>query len=236
MRHFYTDANYCCVSQSFIHEELVGFTCATQVLLPPWCPGAETEMSPSRSDSCTKETPAPAWSSLRKLNNASQSDFNISVSCLRPTVTLFCTKEHWLAADTDVGTESITHPEWWVTGKTSRTKHYSHFSTCNEKCNLLIPVHFNNFALLCCNTQASQLKMLQGKDEWAFHVNSQLWTFFRIIHCNTIPAARIPQWKMQKIKKKNTSLWENKGLVVSDKPLNLGQSSQRGMHTLIAGT
>ncbi len=31
-------------------------------------------------------------------------------------------------------------------------------------------------------------------------------------------------------------LWKNKGLVVSDKPLNLGQSSQRGMHILIAGT
>lgn len=46
--------------------------------------------------------------------------------------------------------------------------------------------------------------------------------------------------KKLKIKKKkkerNTSLWKNKGLVVSDKPLNLGQSSQRGMHTLIAGT
>lgn len=26
---------------------------------------------------------------------------------------------------------------------------------------------------------------------------------FRIIHCNTIPAAGIPQWKMQKIKKKH---------------------------------
>lgn len=85
--------------------------------------------------------------------------------------------------------------------------------------------------------QASQQKMLQGKDEGAFHFNSLLWTFFRIICCNAIPAARIPQWKMQKINKdkKNTSLWKNKGLVVSDKPLNLGQSSQGGMHTLIAG-
>jgi len=42
---------------------------------------------------------------------------------------------------------------------------------------------------------------------------------------------------MQKIKKEGKkSLWKNKGLVVSDKPLNLGQSSQRGMHILIAGT
>lgn len=180
------------------------FTCAMEVLFPPSCHDAERDVSLQewRGDRCTKETTqaplaSPDGSSLKALNYVSQrltqsqddlSALNISISCLRQTVTLLATREHWLAAKAYRCSTNANYNG--IYGEVvSCLCHQLHACAFNKEImHITVPeikppvlqfvCIWILFALQCCSTQASQQKMLQGKDEGAFHFNSQLWTFF----------------------------------------------------------
>jgi len=84
--------------------------------------------------------------------------------------------------------------------------------------------------------QALQQKTHRAADEGSVHFNSQLWTFCASIRRNS-PVGKYRK-KTERKKEKKTGLWgkKNKGVVSSDKLLNLGQPSQREIHALISGT
>ena len=283
MRHFYTDANYCCVSQSFIHEggllSLGGvfffFFCYLRrgsALSLRRAPPLR-EMSASRSDEetdVTKETTQaplapPDGSSLKALNYVSQrltqsqndlSALNISISpvsdkpwpCWRPR------SIDYLQMPTDVQLMPI------IVTFTERSlaagsiillllllvlfnKEIAHFTVPEIKPPyFLILVHLNTFLHSgAANTEASQQKDA-ARQRWRslpFQLPVvDIFSYNPLQHhsCSRNSPVGKKAKDKKKEKKRNTSLWKNKGLVVSDKPLNLGQSSQRGMHTLIVGT
>lgn len=159
MRHFYTDANYCCVSQSFINEEALHLPAKCSI--PPWRRSAERDVSlrewRGRQARRRHNKRAACFSrrvQFRNVADTSRAALHISISCPWPPgpprsieQNPKCSKGHQRHA-------------WGFNG----------ISCKGTKINLHLS---DSFAFhLLSSAAISQPRTLQG----ALHFNSHLWT------------------------------------------------------------